>query len=62
MPAQLLKTTGWIITAATLFLISLVMPLLVAPMLLIRALVSGWLGYFRKKWARPVDRRSLLLF
>jgi len=51
MFAQLLKTTGWTITAATLFLISLVVPLLVAPMLLIRALVSSLLGFFRKEWA-----------
>jgi hypothetical protein len=54
MIAQLFTTSGWTITAAALFVISLVMPLLVAPVLLIGALVSGWLGYFRKEWGgRP---------
>jgi hypothetical protein len=31
-----------------------VVPPLAAPLLLIPALVSGWLGYFRKEWGgRP---------
>ena len=63
MTTQLLKTSGWTITAAALFLISLVMPLLVAPVLLIAALVSGWLGYFRKEWGgRPPIVIAILSF
>jgi hypothetical protein len=47
---QLFKTSPWTITAAALFLLSFLIPLLVAPVLLIGALVSGWLGYFQKEW------------
>ena len=50
MNADLLKTSGWTIAAAGLFLLSFLAPLLVAPLLLIWSLVAGLLGYFRKEW------------
>jgi hypothetical protein len=63
MTTDLLKTSGWTITAAALFLFSFVVPSLIAPLLLIAALVSGWLGYFRKKWGgRPPIVITLLSF
>jgi hypothetical protein len=63
MTTDLLKTSGWTITAAALFLFSFVVPSLIAPLLLIAALVSGWLGYFRKEWGgRPPIVITLLSF
>jgi hypothetical protein len=63
MTTDLLKTSGWTITAAALLLLSFVVPSLVAPLLLIAALVSGWLGYFRKEWGgRPPIVITLLSF
>jgi hypothetical protein len=63
MTTDLLKTSGWTITAAALFLLSFVVPSLIAPLLLIAALVSGWLGYFRKEWGgRPPIMITLLSF
>lgn len=54
MTADLLKTSGWTIAAAGLFLLSFATPLLVAPLLLIWSLVAGLIGYFRKEWGgRP---------
>lgn len=50
MAAPSIKTLGWTITAAVLFLLSLVIPPLVAPVLLMGALVAGLLGYFQKEW------------
>jgi hypothetical protein len=50
MAAQSIKTLGWTITAAVLFFLSLVIPPLVAPVLLMGALVAGLLGYFQKEW------------
>ena len=63
MSTDLFKTSGWTITAAALFLLSFVVPSLAAPLLLIPALVSGWLGYFRKEWGgRPPIVITLLSF
>jgi hypothetical protein len=63
MNTDLLKTSGWTITAALLFLLSFITPLLVAPILLMAALVSGWLGYFQKEWGgRPPIVITLLSF
>jgi hypothetical protein len=50
MTAEFFTTSGWTITAAVLFLFSLVIPSLAASLLLIGALVAGLLGYFRKEW------------
>ena len=50
MTAELLKTSGWTLAAAALFLLSFLSPLLVAPLLLIWSLVAGLLGYFRQEW------------
>jgi hypothetical protein len=50
MTTDLLKTSGWTLAAAGLFLLSFLVPLLAAPLLLIWALVAGLLGYFRKEW------------
>jgi hypothetical protein len=63
MTAQLFKTSAWTIAAAGLFLLSFMTPLLVAPVLLIGALASGWLGYFRKEWGgRPPIVITILSF
>jgi hypothetical protein len=63
MFTDLFKTSGWTITAAALFFLSFVVPSLIAPLLLIAALVSGWLGYFRKEWGgRPPIVITLLSF
>jgi hypothetical protein len=63
MTTDLLKTSGWTLTAAALFLFSFVVPSLIAPLLLIAALVSGWLGYFRKEWGgRPPIVITILSF
>ena len=50
MTGDLLKTSGWTIGAAALFILSFLVPLLAAPLLLIWSLVAGLLGYFRKEW------------
>jgi hypothetical protein len=50
MTAELLKNSGWTIAAAALFLLSLLSPLMAAPLLLIWSGVAGLFGYFRKEW------------
>lgn len=63
MNTVLLKTSGWTIAAALLFLLSFITPLLVAPILLMASLVSGWLGYFQKEWGgRPPIVITILSF
>lgn len=63
MTTDLLKTSGWTLAAAVLFLLSFLTPLLVAPVLLMAALVSGWLGYFQKEWGgKPPIIITLLSF
>jgi hypothetical protein len=49
MTADLLKTSGWTLTAAAFFVLSFLTPLLITPLLLIWSLVAGLLGYFRKE-------------
>lgn len=50
MITNFLKTSGWTITAAVLFLFAFPAPPLAAPLLLIWSPVAGLLGYFRKEW------------
>jgi hypothetical protein len=46
---DLLKPWGWTAAAGALFLLSWLIPLLVAPVLLIGSLAAGLLGYFRQE-------------
>ena len=50
MTTDFLKSSGWTLAAAALFLFAFLAPSLAAPLLLIWSLVAGLLGYFRKEW------------
>ena len=52
MTAELLKTSGWTIAAAVLFLLAFLSPLVVAPLLLIWSLVAGLLRLFPQRMGR----------
>jgi hypothetical protein len=50
MTPQSIKESGWTITAAALFLLSFLIPLIAAPVLLMGSLAAGLLGYFQKEF------------